>query len=361
MIGQPQSQDQTLSEAAAEELIRSLLHKEGSWVEWGIGCQTLKNAGYTAQEIFERTGFQGSHQNMITVAAQVYQSIEQNGGSEDLLAYCRGPRSDVLYELRILNHQQRAIAAQVAKDKNLEFDAAKEVAKAMQEFARLPQIPDGFTEHPGDAMAYQAWRSAKQKKDLQDRTRLIAKGLKFAHSDTARQKVEQLLSDLAASTTPTKAAPLLPLYRYDEDNEAPLLMPVAGTAPVTVADFQAVKPLQAKAPFNMVAIAEAAVVVPLPSWQKVLLAQDPVVIFQTTDQLPQPIPGKPEPVLILIDRQKTDWNDYSYFAFESEGEVKLGWFAESPSCKILGQLLLVMRPSKIFDENNLREPWQMDD
>jgi hypothetical protein len=265
----------------------------------------------------------------------------------------------VLYELRVLNHQQRAIAAQVAKDKNLEFDGAKELAKAIQHFARLPQIPDGFTEHPGDAVAYQAWRAAKQKKDLQDRTRLIAKGLKFAHSESARAKVEQLLSDLTAS--PAKAAPLLPLYRYEDDNDVPHLIPVAGTIPLEVSALQQVAAIKLEEPFNVVQVTEPTTLVPLPCWQSVLTAIDPVVIFHQTDQLPQPIPGRPEPILVLVDRGKVEWNDNSYFAFEQDGKVELAWFAEQPEQKILGQVLLLMRPKKVFDENNLREPWQMDD
>ncbi|BAW97527.1 hypothetical protein NIES970_24790 [[Synechococcus] sp. NIES-970] len=359
MIGQPQPTDLQLSSEETDALFRSLLHKEGTWVEWGIGCQRLQQAGHSAQEIFEQTGFQTAQQNMIIVAAQVYQSIEKSGVAPDLLAYCRGPRSDVLYELRVLSHGQRAIAAQVCQDKGLEFDGAKELAKAMQEFARLPQIPDGFTEHPGDAVAYQAWRSAKQKKDLQSRTRLIAKGLKFAHSATARQKIEQLLSDLAAS--PTKAAPLLPLYRYDEDTAVPLLIPVGGTLPLGSDHLLAVAPLQQEPPFNLVTVTTETTLVPLPSWQNVLTAVDPVVIFHQTDQLPQPIPGRPEPVLLLLDRHQTTWNDNSYFAVDADGQVEIGWFAEAPIAKILGQVLLVMRPKKIFDENNLKEPWQMDD
>ncbi|MGB2924451.1 MAG: RuBisCO accumulation factor 1 [Limnothrix sp.] len=360
MLGQPQPQNHKLSEDESTELFRSLLHKEGSWVDWGVGCQRLQQSGYSSMEIFEGTGFQGSHQNMITVAAQVYQSIADNGGSEDLLAYCRGPRSDVLYELRILNNKQRAIAAQVAKDKNLEFDAAKEVAKAMQHFVRLPQIPDGFTEHPGDAMAYQAWRAAKQKRDLQGRTRLIAKGLKFAHSETARKKIEQLLVDLS-SVTATKSAPLLPLFRYEEDIEVPCLLPVAGTLPLATEAVQAIEALTQEGPFNLIAPQQAVPLVPLPSWQSVLTAVDPIVIFHKTDQLPQPIPGKPEPVLLLIDRAKTEWNDNSYFAVDVDGQIKLAWYPEQPEMEIVGQVLVVMRPKKIFDENNLHEPWQMDD
>ena len=42
-----------ISETEAQELMRSLLHKEGSWVEWGQVCQKLQKAGYSTQRIFE--------------------------------------------------------------------------------------------------------------------------------------------------------------------------------------------------------------------------------------------------------------------------------------------------------------------
>ena len=167
----------------------------------------MQKAGYNPQTIFERTGFQGSQQNLIIVAAQVYDSIAKAGASPELLSYCQGPVSDVLYEFRILNEEKRAAAAELAKEKRLEVDDAKDLARAIQDFSRLSQLPAGFVNNPGDAMAYQCWRRARQKKDLQHRSRLIARGLKFAHSVTAREQIEKLLSDFTVVSART--APLI--------------------------------------------------------------------------------------------------------------------------------------------------------
>ena len=101
--------------------------------------------------------------------------------------------------------------------------------------------------------------------------------------------------------------------------------------------------------------------VPLPSWQAVLKAVDPVAIICQSDRLPQSLTGKPEEVLVLIDRAMTDWDDQSYFLIEEGGELVFKWFAETPSIPLLGQVIIVLRSKKIFDENNLLEPWQMDD
>ena len=157
----PEETSPQLSEEQAEELMRSLLHKEGTWVDWGKTCEQLQKAGYNSQTLFERTGFQSSQQNLVIVAAQVYDSLLKTKISEDLLTYCLGPKSDVLYELRILKQDERAMVAQLAKEKNLDAIETKEVAKTFQTFSLMPQLPPGFTLHPGDAMAYQAWKQAK--------------------------------------------------------------------------------------------------------------------------------------------------------------------------------------------------------
>ena len=304
--------EEQLSEAVAAELMRSLLHKEGSWVDWGKTCQRLQKAGYNSQAIFEATGFQSSQQNLVIVAAQVYDSISTEGASEEILNYCQGPCSDVLYELRILNQKQRVQVAELVVTKRLTAETAKEVARAVQEMSRFPELPPGFSAHPGDAIAYQYWKRARQKKDLQERSRLIAAGLKFAHSPSARTAIEQLLSDF--TVVPKVTAPLLPLY-----------------------------------------------VVPIPGWQTILKATDPVAIFAQSDFLPQVISSQPETVLIVIDRNLTTWDNQSYFLVVKDDGVDLNWSETHPNLTILGQVILILRPKRILDENNLIEPWQMDD
>lgn len=86
-----------------------------------------------------------------------------------------------------------------------------------------------------------------------------------------------------------------------------------------------------------------------------------MAIFCQSDQLPKPLPGKQETVLVLIDRQVQEWDINSYFVVEKEEQLVFQWFEEKPNTPLLGQVLLVLRPKKIFDENNITEPWQMDD
>jgi hypothetical protein len=347
-----------IPEEEAQELFRSLLHKEGHWVRWGQVCGQLQKAGYNPLTIFEKTGFQGSHQNLIIVASQVYESLVQGKASQEVLDYFLGPRSDVLYEFRILKQEQRVAAAELAQQKQLDIDGAKEVARDFRDFSRRSQLPDGFINHPGDAVAYQYWKRAKQKKDLVERSRSIATALKYVHSQTAREAIEKLLLDFTA--TPTRSAPLLPMYRLEEEDELPRIIPFAGAFPLTKKDVEVVSAIEVVEPFHLIAVNSGSFV-PVPGWQAVLKAADPIAVTITSDRLPKPLPGKPEQVLIVIDRSQQQWNESSYFLVEINENLELQWFEEEANLSILGQVIVVLRPKKIFDENNLTEPWQMDD
>ncbi|WP_036479812.1 RuBisCO accumulation factor 1 [Myxosarcina sp. GI1] len=359
MNNSPQNESVQLDDATARELMRSLLHKEGTWIDWGKNCQTLQKSGYSPQVIFEETGFQASQQNLIIVAAQVYDTLVKSGVNEKVLAYFRGPRSDVLYEFRVLSQQQRTAAGLLAYDKQLDVDEAHQVARVIQDVSRLSQLPEAFTNHPGDWVAYTNWKRARQKKDLQERSRLIAKGLKFAHSPTARAEIEKLLSDFTVVSAAT--APLLPLYRLELEEELPRIVPLVGTYPLTRQAIETVGSVEVREPFAHIKVNEGTFV-PVPGWQAVLKASDPVAYLCSSDRLPKFLTTTEE-VLVIVDRASREWDINSYFLVEVEGNIELRWLEAEPSNSdsIIGQLVVVLRPKKILDENNLLEPWQMDD
>ncbi|MFN5513910.1 MAG: RuBisCO accumulation factor 1 [Cyanobacteriota bacterium] len=350
----------SLTPDQAQVLLQSLLQKEGSWVDWGQKCQRLQQGGYSAEAIFEATGFQKVQQNLVIVASQVYESLVRGGAGEEILEYYLGPKSDILYELRILNQDQRVSVAQTAQSHRLEAEDAKELARAVQEISRLSQLPAGFTACPGDALAYQCWRRAKQKRDLPERARLIAKGLKFAASPGARQSLEGLLLEFTASGAATPA-PLLPLYRLEQDEEAARLIPVAGTLPLTPEQITQVPQLTPLDPFGVVTAPENCALAPIPGWQAILTAVDPVAFVALAQDVALGTPQPQEPVLVVIDRGQTVWNPQSYFLVSQHEQVAIHWSGEPLTVPILGQVILVLRPKRILDENNLREPWQMDD
>jgi len=341
------------------ELLRSLRQKEGSWVEWGQACQQLQKAGYSPQAIFEETGFEPIQQNQIIVAAQVYTALVAGNAPTHVLNHFQLKGSDSLYELRILTQPQRVATAELLLDKQIDSEGAHGIAKAVKEFSMLARSPEGFTTHPGDAVAYQCWKSGREKTDLQERSRLIARGLSFAYSETARQKIESLLTDF--TVVKARPTPRLPIYRLDSEEELPRVLPIVGKLPLAKADLQAVPLLNEVGPFRMVQFSGQGAWVPVPGWQIVLRAEDPVVLLSHSDQLPVALPGKPEEVLVVVDRAERHWDDSSYFVVEQAGQLQLQWFEAAPEVPLLGRVILVMRPKKILDEEVNRELWQMDE
>jgi hypothetical protein len=333
----------------SESLLKALRRKEGNWVEWGQACQSLQKAGYNPQTIFEETGFEPVQQNQVIVGSQVYSSIVSVGVSDAVRSHFEQRGSDILYELRILAQTDRAAAASFILSKGLDADEARDIAKAIKDYSWVQNRPDGFSDHPGDAVAYRFWKLARQTSELQARSRLIAQGLRFVESAEARKLIEQLLTDF--TVTRDRPAPRLPIYRLESVEELPRVVPVAGQWPLSLPDFKAVPLTEEEGSFRMVKFSGSGAWVPLPGWQVVLSAEDPVGILAKTDQLPTPMPGPVEPILFLIDRAQRQWNADSYFVVENEGQLQLQWFDAEPQIPLLGRLVLLVRPKKVLDED----------
>ncbi|WP_322742617.1 RuBisCO accumulation factor 1 [Synechocystis salina] len=151
------------------------------------------------------------------------------------------------------------------------------------------------------------------------------------------------------------------MFRLEEDQEAARLIPVAGTFPLQPQTVQAVQSLEQVEPFSLVNYQGNGAVVPVPQWQAILTAVDPVAIFCQAGEVSESLARKDEQVLVVVDRSQTSWNDGSYFLFSQGETLEIQWCETEPEREILAKVVLVLRPKKIFDANNLREPWQMDD
>lgn len=343
----------------AQNLIHQLRRKEGSWVQWGDACNTLQKSGYNSQTIFEETGFEPVHQNQVMVGTAVYKSMLSAGLGEAASSFFERKGSDILYELRILTQPERVTAADFIVECQLNADDAKEVAKAMKDWSRMRQIPEGFSTHPGDIIAYQCWKVARQQKDLQERSRLIAKGLRLAKTQSARQKLEQLLTDF--TVIPKRPTPQLPVYRHESQEDLPRILPVVGELPLNASELKAVPLVEEIGPFKMVKFSGTGAWVAIPGWQTVMNAEAPVAIICNSDRLPAVLPGIPENVIVVVDRAERQWQADCYFLVEQEGQLEIQFFEESPDVSILGRVIVVVRPKKIFDEEIVKDQWQIED
>jgi hypothetical protein len=237
------------------------------------------------------------------------------------------------------------------------------VAKAMKNFARLRQKPEGFSDVAGDAVAYDCWRLARQSEDLQARSRLIARGLKFSFSNTARRELEKLLTDF--SVVQSRPAPRLPIYRLESETELPRIVPVAGRLPLTKTDYHAVPLVEPEGPFDIVKFGGSGAWIALPGWQVLLNAGDAVALLADGKGISdstgataggQPLTGD---VLVVVDRDNRQWRDDGYFIVEREGQLEIAW--SEVEIPLLGRVLLIVRPQKILDENLTKDPWQIDE
>ncbi len=353
----------------SEGLLKLLRHKEGTWVQWGIACQMLQKMGENSLAIFENTGFEPIQQNQIVVASQVYASLQAGNAADIVIEHFEQKGSDILNELRVLSQSERVAMATFALEKNLDVLEAKDIVKAVKEASTVANLPEGFTRHPGDAVVLQILKATQGKIDPQERTRLIARGLRFAHSEKARKAIEQLLIDM---TSPAKKkAPNLPNFRYDGEDSIPRILPVAGTLPISVEKFQAVAQVSETAPFGLVHAASAATWATLPGWFVVHGAEDGVIIACNTDTLQaaiaqtevvSTIPNRPEDILVLVDRAQCEWNEGSYFAIaDDDGNLKFAWFDTPPNVPLLGKVTLTLRPKRFFDEEASKDRWQFEE
>ncbi len=355
--------DRALTPPSAEDLDQLVLllrRKMGTWLEWAEACQTLLEAGYTDQQIFEGTGFESIQQNQIIVAVQVYKSMIAIGVKPETAAHFKGRASDVLYEFRTLTPAERAAAADFAFDRKMDQDEAREMGKAIKDFSRISQPPGEFSKHPGDILAYFAWRAAKQKTELQARTILIAKALKYVQNPLARKQIEALL--LNFDQTPEKLAPRLPVYRLDSDEELPTVIPVIGLMPLTKADFQAPPLYDAEEPFGLVRFSGDGAYVAVPGYSVIRNCSDPIAFLMEANQLPTQLPGASEQVLVVVDRANRDWKSDTYFVVaNSENQLELNWFEANPETQILGRVILLLRPKKVLDESYSKELMQFEE
>ena len=63
----------------------------------------------------------------------------------------------------------------------------------------------------------------------------------------------------------------------------------------------------------------------------------------------------------IIDRAQRQWNSDSYFVVEERGQLATQWFSENTNVKLLGQIILIMRPQKVSEELENDDLWHIDE
>lgn len=345
-----------LDPETCQALLQLLRRKEQTWVDWGKACQQLQRSGYSSVQIFEETGLEPIQQNQVMVAAQVFESIVPLGMSASVQSYFQQRGSDLLYELRSLTPSQRLQAATFAQDRQFDADQTRALAKAYREFQQLKERPPGFSDHPGDALAHQYWRWARERSELQDRSRLIAQGLQMVHSPEARQQLQSLLLEWAPQ--PQQVPPRWPFYRVNAEEGAPLILPLQDHLSEPFGQALPPEPPQSDRGFPVYSLA-AGRYVAVPGWSVIQECQNPIAVAAQVGDLPHLGSlgndlglQEADPLLVIVDLARRQWQADRFFWVKRSGAESglLEWLPQdcldSDGIEIWGQVILALRPPR---------------
>lgn len=180
----------------ADVLLQLLRDGSASWQERAAAIRELQSSeGYTVESIYSITFVSVEKQTAMVVAVQVYDSLVAANTPEDILARFEEPSVEVLYNLRTLSVRQRRAAAEYVLKEDLDNEGTRELVKAIKEHERRPKGREGFTEAPGDCLAFFLHRAAAEATNPELKERFIQRGLEVAASDSALARFKDLTEE----------------------------------------------------------------------------------------------------------------------------------------------------------------------
>ncbi|KAK4431176.1 Rubisco accumulation factor 1.1, chloroplastic [Sesamum alatum] len=111
-----------------------LTNRLGQWFEYAPLITALIQEGFISTTLEEITGIASLEQNCLVVATQVRDSLVESTDEETVSYFDTQP--EVLYEIRILNTEQRALAARFIIAHSFDRRKAEELARSMKDFPR---------------------------------------------------------------------------------------------------------------------------------------------------------------------------------------------------------------------------------
>ncbi|XP_014510931.1 rubisco accumulation factor 1.1, chloroplastic [Vigna radiata var. radiata] len=356
-----------------------LADRLGLWYQYAPLISSLIREGFSPPTIEETTGISGVEQNRLIVAAQVRDSLVESNADPELLAAFDTGGAELLYELRLLSTSQRVAAALFLVENRCDGKAAKELARAMKDFPsrRGDKGWESFDYTlPGDCLSFMYYRQAREHRNpSEQRTLALEQALRVAETERARNLVLEELErsgeeqDEAEDGEGVTRVPVVRL-RIGEVAEARSVV----VLPVCAADEREVL----EAPFECRSEGEFGVVVAekgwgrwvaLPGWDPLVgLGKGGVVVsFADARVLPWKANRwyREEAILVVADRSKREVGaDDGFYLVNGYGDgkglkVERGFtLKEKGFTQSLGAVLLVVRPPKEEDDDQLRdEDW----
>ena len=194
--------------------------RAGPWHQLAALLPQLSSAGIDAMAVEVETGLERATQALWQTAAQVFASLESDGlfPAAALPAFDSGPGALALHELRNLPADARRGAAEylatggemVASGEGIleavDANLASTLARAYREWERRAREREGFSDAPGDVLAFKHWRDAAECRREDAKEEALKRGLAVAVTNTAKDRLESLSTEAIARVVPAAEA-----------------------------------------------------------------------------------------------------------------------------------------------------------
>jgi hypothetical protein len=217
----------------------------------------------------------------------VYDSLKQSAGmpEEVLEFFSQEGGQHRLYELRFLPVSKRAAPALYMAENNVDQRDAALLARAVREHERREGAKRGFSEAPGDCLAFKYYRDGLETKTDRAKEQCMQKGLQYAVTPQAKSKLRSLIdeSEEAAPDTQQLATTVqLEMVRFTAEELGVRPVAVAGEyGSLTSAELASAPSVNTSGVFGnfrIDATGSTSEWVSLPAWNIILLSPAPAVV-----------------------------------------------------------------------------------
>jgi hypothetical protein len=168
-------------------------------------------------------------------------------------------------------------------EKKIGPDDCEILARAMKEWERRDQERHGFSNHPGDCMAFKFLRDALETRTREELIEKVEMGVRYAVTDGARARLEEVLNPEEAAAKSGGVNANMMVLRLNEDEIGYRTLPVIGAYEQTVfQDLDKAPKSTQDGPFGVFKMSGPAPGekkwVALPLWKALAVSRHPVAI-----------------------------------------------------------------------------------
>lgn len=212
---------------SAAQLIRA---RAKPWFELAKLLMAMERSGWNSSKIAEATDLDPRMQNTWKTASSVYFSLQADPAfDKELLPYFATEVSpDILAEVRILPSDQRSSAAAFVATHSFQVMQARELSRAIKDWRFRLEGRTGFSNTPGDALAFKYWRDANELKKKGEILAKIENALKVAETEPAIRKLKAFANSLLEEDAPTQDQPTASVIELEQQDMSFTQVSMAG-------------------------------------------------------------------------------------------------------------------------------------